>query len=493
MSKPNIIYIFADQLRDDWTHDPEITPNICGLREQSVELSQAVSGHPVCAPYRASLFTGKYTTSTGMVINEIRLNPAHHPHTFAGCLTENGYAIEYIGKWHMYANEWGNHLDPKNSFVPPGEHRLGFDGFFAHYGFHHEYVGESNYYHLDTDEKIFHDGYEPDCVTDLDLSRLEGLAAGGQPFSLFLSLGTPHDPWEEWNVPEKYLELVKDMKFKLPENYLPENDPHADAWARLSPEEREALPDWMRVYTAMTANLDENIGRLMTWIDKLGLAENTIVVFTSDHGEMFGAHGRRAKNVFYEEALRVPFLIRLPGQRHVPWHGKNCCRDTAPPAQAHRHSSGLCDVLLNTVDIMPTLLGLCGVDVPAEVEGMDLHKAIEGNEEAAAVPNGQLCMCTGPTADFYDGHEWRAWRTARWTYAQYLSDGEEHLYDRDADPLQRVNLACDPVYVDVREELREQMLSEMARIKDEFKPNTYYRDEWVTADRLIVRTAKRSS
>ena len=464
MSKPNIIYIFADQLRADFTHDADITPNIIKLRGQSTELTQAVSGHPVCAPYRASLFTGKHTTSTGMVINEIRLNPKHHPRTLAKCLTEGGYATEYIGKWHMYANEWGNHLDPKNSFVPAGEHRLGFDGFFAHYGFHHEYVGDSNYYHSDTDEKIFHDKYEPDAMTDLAISRIDKLADGGKPFSLFLSLGTPHDPWEEWNVPKKYLDLVAGKTFKLPENYLPDNDPHADAWARLSEDERAVLPDWMRVYTAMTANLDENIGRLMSHIDECGLGENTIVVFTSDHGEMFGAHGRRAKNVFYEEALRVPFLIRL---------------------QANEKRQ--CDVLLNTVDIMPTLLGLCSIAVPDEVEGQDVSGALLGGETSA--PKGQLCMCTGPTADFYDGHEWRAWRTKRFTYAQYLADGEEHLYDRESDPLQQVNLAGDARFSSTKAECRAAMLAEMAKINDEFCANTYYRDNWVTKDRLIVKTA----
>jgi arylsulfatase A-like enzyme len=162
----------------------------------------------------------------------------------------------------MYANEWGNHLDSKYSFVPQGEHRLGFDGFFAHYGFHHEYVGDSNYYHLDTDENIFNDQYEPDALTDMAMERITKLSSDDQSFSLFLSLGTPHDPWEEWNVPREYLDLVKDRDFYLPKNYLSENDAHADAWARLNENERAELTNWMRVYTAMTANLDENIGRV---------------------------------------------------------------------------------------------------------------------------------------------------------------------------------------------------------------------------------------
>ena len=127
----NIVYMFADQLRRQscgYFGDKRAkTPNIDRLAEESCNLINAVSGHPVCAPYRASLFTGKYTTSTGMVINEIRISPEHE--TLAKVLGRNGWETAYIGKWHMYANEMGNHFDPKNSYIPKGPDRLGFDGY----------------------------------------------------------------------------------------------------------------------------------------------------------------------------------------------------------------------------------------------------------------------------------------------------------------------------------------------------------------------------
>ena len=138
--KPNLIYVFADQLRYfslGYAGDERaLTPNIDRLQAESTDLCQAVSGHPVCAPYRASLFTGKYTTSTGMVINEIRMNTNHH--TFADVLGENGYETAYIGKWHMYAAELGNHYDPKNSYIPKGRDRLGFDDYLAVNNYRHE-------------------------------------------------------------------------------------------------------------------------------------------------------------------------------------------------------------------------------------------------------------------------------------------------------------------------------------------------------------------
>ncbi|HRU32926.1 MAG TPA: sulfatase-like hydrolase/transferase, partial [bacterium] len=298
MERPNLIYVFADQLRYDacgYTGNAKAkTPNIDALSREGVSLINAVSGHPVCAPYRASLFTGKYTTSTGMVINEIRMNPNHV--CFAHVLTQSGYKTAYIGKWHLWANELGNHYDPKNSYVPPGPYRLGFDGFWATYNFHHEYY--KGYYHTDSLVKIPIEGYEPDGQTDMAINLIREYALSQSPFALFLSYGTPHDPWSLDNVPEEYYKMFKDVKFTLPPNYKEEDDPYADQWGRLSPWERKELTEWMKVYYAMVANLDWNIGRLLKTIDESGLRDNTIFIFTSDHGEMFGSHGRRAKNIF---------------------------------------------------------------------------------------------------------------------------------------------------------------------------------------------------
>ncbi|MCI8623703.1 MAG: sulfatase [Provencibacterium sp.] len=467
MPAPNLIYIFADQLRyaSLSCHGDRLakTPNIDRFAARSAELCNAVSGHPVCAPYRASLLTGKYTTSTGMVINEIRMNPNHR--CFAHVLGEAGYETAYIGKWHMYANQLGNHYDPKNSFIPKGEDRLGFDGFFAAYNFHHEYYGAPAYYHLDTPDKIYCTQYEPDEQTDMAISKLRELNQSEKPFALFLSIGTPHDPWIPENVPGKYLEMFKDAEFKLPENYLPENDPHADGWARLSDRERSNLTEWMRVYYAMVANLDDNIGRLMNAIEEMGLDKNSVVVFTSDHGELFGAHGRRAKNIFYEEAVRIPFFLRFAG--HVP--------------------NGTYTAPMNTVDIMPTLLRLLDLPVPEEVEGQDLSAYLCGGGSGPH-PEGSLMMCTGPTAKFEDGNEWRAWRSERFTYATFLSDGSEYLFDNLEDPYQMRNLIDDPAYAGTAGELKAKMHAEMQRIGDDFRPCSWYEQNWVE-DRKIVRTA----
>lgn len=464
--KPNLIYIFADQLRYfsmGYAGDAcGLTPNIDEFCRQSTNLCHAVSGHPVCAPYRASLLTGKYTTGTGMVINEIRMNTRHH--TFADVLNEQGYRTGYIGKWHLYAAQLGNHYDVKNSYIPVGRDRLGFDDYFAAYNFRHEYSVGTAYYHLDSPKKLYYDKYEPDAQVDMAIGQLEKLSGCGQPFAMFLSLGTPHDPWVPGNVPEEYLERVRDMKFTLPPNYLPENDPHADEWACLSEQERADLPEWMRVYYAMIANLDDNIGRLLDAIRCMGLEEDSIIVFTSDHGEMFGAHGRRAKNIFYEEAVRVPFLIRWKGQLE---EGLNR------------------DFVFNTVDIMPSLLSMMGLPIPQEVEGRDLSACIAGKMDTE---EGALMMGTGPTAIFGDGNEWRAYRTKRYTYAVFKADGQELFFDNEQDPWQQVNLITNPAYAQKSAELKRKMYEEMERVGDTFENNTWYEKNWME-DRVIMRTA----
>ena len=466
--KPNLIYVFADQLRfssvgfngDEYAH----TPFLDSFSDACVNMENAVSGHPVCAPYRASLLTGKYTTGgTGMVINELRINPNHR--TLAHVLTENGYGTSYIGKWHMYASRLGHHYDTKNSFIPKGENRLGFDEYFAAYNFHHEYYAPKAYYHLDSPEKIYCKGYEPDDQTDLAMERIRAHKADGRPFALFLSYGTPHDPWTRENVPEEYYDLFCDTEFPTPPNYKKHNDPHADGWARFLPGKRKKLNDWKRVYYAMVANLDYNVGRLWDFIKEQRLADNTIFVFTSDHGEMFGAHGRHAKNIFYEESVRVPFLIkwgdRLPaGRNQTP---------------------------VNTVDIAPTLLSMLGLPTPQEMQGEDLSDAVRSG---AFRKNDCLLMGTGPTAIYGNGTEWRGIRSERFTYAVYKTGRQEFLFDNLQDPYQLHNLLRDPAFADTVNALRAEMYAKMDAVGDKFRWNSYYQRHWVKDRKLLVTTGE---
>lgn len=462
--KPNLIYVFADQLRYDALgcngNERTQTANLDRLSGECACLDNCVSGHPVCAPYRASLFTGKYTVAkdgTGMVINEVRIGTNHR--TFANVLDDGGYETSYIGKWHMYANVFNDHQNPDSSYIPKGADRLGFNGTFWAYNFHHRYYSPRAYYHDDSPKKIFYEGYEPDAQTTLAIGEIKRLSAAEKPFALFLSFGTPHDPWTKDNVPEKYLDKFRNVTFPKPRNYSRWNDRYADMWAKFFPLERRKLNEWQQIYSAMVADIDDNVGRLLATVDELGIADDTVFVFTSDHGEMFGAHGRRAKNIFYEEAVRVPFLVK--------WGDR---------------LTGRKDFCMNTVDIMPTLLSLLGLQPPKEVQGKALDDCLT---TGADNDGGSLLMGTGPTAVWCNGYEWRGFRDKQYTYAVYRRDGSEYLFDNKLDPYQQKNLAKNPDYSEIKSRLKTAMHAEMNRVGDGFCKNTDYRKSGWIKNRIV--------
>lgn len=470
-SGPNIIVVLADQLRYQscgYAGDTKaITPTLDKLAASGVNFRQAVSSMPVCSAYRASLFTGKYTSSTGMVINELRMNTNH---TCLGhCLTTAGYETGYIGKWHLYANQLGHHDNPKNSFVPRGSDRLGFDGYWAAYNFNHRYYG--SWYHTESRKRHSYGKgvYEPDGQTDMAIEYINKNKR--RPFFLMLSVGTPHDPWRPNNVPKQYADMFKDTEFPKPPNYSEKQDPYGDLWSNRK-HDPETVTQWKRLYYAMTTNLDDNVGRLLDAVDKAGIRDNTIIVFTSDHGEMFGAHGRMMKNIFYDEAARVPFLIRWPGK--IP-------------------AGFVSDACMNTVDIMPTLLSFAGLRIPKEVEGMDLsHIAL--NEEGPE-PEFAYLMNTGACAIWEDGHEWRALRNKRYTYAVLRGwekkklPRQELLFDNVADPFQMQNLAQKPEHEALVGMFRKELDEKMTSLRDTFPASSWYKEHWIDENRIIKRTA----
>ena len=470
MKKPNIIFVFADQLRYQSCgfggDNSAITPNLDKFANNGINLTQAVSSMPVCSAFRASLLTGKYTTSTGMVINELRMNTNHK--SIAHCLTEAGYSTGYIGKWHLYSNQLGNHEDVNNSHIPVGADRLGFDGYWAAYNFHHTYYG--TYYHLNSKKKIFHkkNTYEPDAQTDMAIKYINKYKDNKNPFYLTLSYGTPHDPWEKNNVPKIYYDMFKNKTLGPSKNYSNSLDPYGDNWSN-EHKTKKKIAEWMRVYYAMTTNLDWNFGRLISSIEDAGIINNTIIIFTSDHGEMFGAHGRMKKNIFYEESIRVPFLIQ--------WRDKL--------------SSGLkLDTLLSTVDIMPTILGLVDVEIPKEVEGTDLSLVLKG--ERFEEPLFAFLMNTGACAIWEDGHEWRAIRDKKYTYAVYRGSKDlprkELFFDNINDPFQLSNLIDNSKYLTQINRFRNFLSDKMNQLNDEFPASSWYLKNWIQ-NRNIKRTA----
>ena len=427
-AKPNILFILADQWRASafgYAGDPNVkTPQIDRLAGQSVRFANAVSVCPVCTPYRAALMTGRFPTSTGMFLNDLYLPDAEL------CLGEifqsAGYDTAYVGKWHLDGHG-------RSAFIPPAR-RQGFD-YWKVAECDHNY-NHSHYYAGSSPEKKFWPGYDAFAQTADAQEYLRGHAPAAKPFLLFVAFGSPHFPHA--TAPAEYKALYPPAKLTLAPNVAPD---------RVAAARRE-----MEGYYGHCSALDKCVGDLLATLQQTGLAEGTLVVFTSDHGEMMGAHGVAPcqKQWPYDEAAHVPFLLRHP---HLP------ARVVTTP--------------INAPDILPTLLGLAGVPVPQTVEGTDLSAVVNG--KGGGPDRAALIMNVSPFIPGLD--EYRGVRTSRHTYVRNLA-GPWMLFDNQADPDQLHNLVADPAQAAVREVLEVQLQAELKKIGDEFRPRKYYLDKW---------------
>ncbi len=432
--KPNIVYVFADQWRaaaTGYAGDPNVnTPNLDNLSKESLNFRNAVSVCPVCTPYRAALMTGRYPTSTGMIINDASL-----PETelcIAEILSAAGYKTGYIGKWHLDGRG-------RKSFIPP-ERRRGFE-YWKVAECDHNY-NHSHYYSGDSDEMLIWEGYDAFAQTDEAKQFIRTHAGSDNPFALFLSYGPPHRPHA--TAPEEYKKNYPPEMIKL-RNNVP---------AALESLTRKEIQG----YYAHCEALDNCIGELLAEIDKSGIKENTIFVFTSDHGEMLGSHGVSPglKQVPWNESAGVPFLLRFPAI-----HGKNGHTMHMP---------------ITTPDISATLLGLAGLKIPDTFEGDNILSNIKNGKDIKN--HAVLYMGVAPFGmDKELRKEYRAVKTNRFTYVRGL-EGPWLLFDDINDPFQMDNLVAKPEYTDLKIELDERLHSLLKKIGDDFRPAASYIDEW---------------
>lgn len=429
--KPNIVFILTDQWRAQATGyagDPNVkTPNLDALAQKSIRLDTTVSTCPVCCPARACLLTGQYPLTHGIFLNQIRLEP--DTTTFAEVLKSHGYDTAYIGKWHL---DGDTH---EQNFIPP-ERRLGFDFWRAHECSHNYY--DSPYYDDSGIMKKW-EGYDAFAQTDCAIEYLEGRQNEDDPFFLFVSYGPPHNPFHK--VPEEYRALYNEDEIVLRDNV---------------PAECEAIArnDMWGYYAHITA-LDHCVGRVEEALERLGMTEGTILVFTSDHGEMNGSQGHDRKIRPWDESMLVPFLLRLPNGigRQI-------------------------DTPFGIPDMMPTLLDLVGAPVPEGVEGVSFAKHMLG--EADAPLEASLFGCYVPFANYsyeHGGREYRGVRTSRYTYVRDL-EGPWLLYDNEADPYQLENLCGRPEVESVQTHL-EGLLSDLLKEhNDAFENGQELLDRW---------------
>lgn len=452
--KPNIVYILADQWRASATGyagDPNVkTPVLDALAKSSLYFKNAVSVTPVCTPYRAALMTGRFPTSTGMFLNDLHLPDEEI------CLAEvfgkAGYNTGYIGKWHLDGNGRQSNI--------PAERRQGFD-YWKAAECDHDY-NHSHYYTGNDTEKMFWNGYDVFDQTKDAQQYIRNHSKSDKPFILFVAFGAPH--FSHQTAPKEYQDMYDENTISLPPNV-------PDSLKKVAKKEAKG-------YYAHCTAVDKSIGEILATIDDAGIRENTIFIFTSDHGEMLGSQGvnPRLKQVPFREAANVPFLLRYP----------------AVTGKAGR----LVQMPVTTPDIFPTLLGLANIKIPTACEGDDLSSLIRNKRDDP--DRTVLYMNISPFIKQEFAVAYRAIKTKQYTYIRSVN-GPWFLFDDVKDPFQMNNLLTDKSYEQLFKKLDTRLFTLLKKNKDEFKPGSFYLSKWgyhtnsdgsipYTGDKIIQQT-----
>jgi len=478
---PNILLIMTDQQRYDCVGangNPVInTPHLDRLAAESANFSHCFAQSPVCTPSRACFFTGRYAHAHKNRVNYTKL-PASET-LFPKLLQAAGYRTGIAGKSHLYYD-----------YPPTADEarRTGFDDVQLHDGARSvdawsDYVAWRNandpradiYYRQtvrDTPElkATLTPGDNPyRTVIDAEFTdtawtgmrtreQLAAYARSGEPFFFFSSYWKPHSPFE---VPAPYDSMYSDVAIPLPRRETRERiegmPPHLERMILRSeyrgraPEfemDREELQWIYRSYYGSITHIDDEVGATLKALEDLGLADNTIVIFVSDHGDQMLEHGMMGKNVFFEGSVRVPFMIRYPG--HI--------------------RPGARDELVETIDLLPTLFDFCGLETPYGAHGRSLVPLVtdSGGDYAArdfVFSENVMPEVFAGIHNFEKGRgvfgvrhpDGKMVRTRRWKY-NYYPPGHEELYDLEKDPGEFTNLAGDPAHRATCDELRGRML-----------------------------------
>lgn len=415
-SKPNVIVFFTDQQRWDTSglfgNPHDLTPNFDRLAKSGTHLYHMITPQPVCGPARSVMQTGKYATTTGCVTNGIPLKKDEK--TLAHYFNDAGYQTGYIGKWHL----------SKDRDAVPQENRGGYQYWLGAGALEFTSHPYDTVVYNNDDEKVLLPGYRVDAMTDAAIRYIDDNQ--NDPFYLFLSFLEPHQQNDADDFP-------------APEGY---REKYLNSWM---PPDLQALtgnaPANLAGYNGMVKRLDEAFGRMMDALSSLGLRENTIVLFTSDHGCHFRTRRGEYKRTCHESAVRVPGML-CGG----PFEGGGQVRE-----------------LVSLVDVAPTLLDAAGIEIGGDIQGKSILPLL--NDRKAPWRDAALIQIS-------ESHVGRAVRTKRWKYAVIAPDAkasdpptspqyeEEFLYDLEHDHYELRNLVRDEQYAEVRNELR-QKLSEL--------------------------------
>lgn len=439
---PNILYIMAD---DHAAHAISAygskinkTPHIDRIARDGLRLNNCFVTNSICTPSRATIITGQYSHINGVpVFNHI--DPKRP--TLARYLQAAGYHTGMIGKWHLGTDPVG--YDYWN--ILPGQ------------GVYHDPV------FIDMGQKKKVAGYATDIITDLSISFLDKRPKD-KPFFLMCHHKAPHRPWDP---DEKHAKLFENVDIPLPEtfddDYEGKSAAAREATMRIDrdltardlkqkPPEGltgKELKKWkyqryMRDYLACVASIDDNVGRLLDYLDKSGLAQNTIVVYTSDQGFFLGDHNWFDKRFMYEESLRMPFVVRWPG--------------VIKPGTVS-------DAMVLNVDFAPMMLDVAGQKVPADMQGRSFVPILKGEKPADWRTSMYYRYYHYPMHHRVQPHY--GIRTERYKLIFFNKLDEWELYDLEKDPKEMKNLIKDPALADTIKKLKEEMYRLKKDLKDE--------------------------
>ena len=421
-----------------------LTPRLDHFATESVVVDHGLACAPICTPNRGILLTGRYPTRTGVYANDQGL--AAGTPTLGDLFRNAGHHTGYIGKWHIHAGE---------RFVPR-PFRAGFDFWHATNCNHDTFT--RRYWEESATPAVDEPGWQPPHETDLALRFLQ-TRPRERPFALFVSYTPPHNTHGPGFTPHRDVMLPPDLDAEMRAvGYTTEMQYHAPAefLSRYGDVSRlprranvtgdyghEAVPGY---YAGCTA-IDHEFGRLLDGLEAEGLASDTLAVFTSDHGELLGSHGRMQKSTWHEESVGVPVLVRWPGKlspHHTP-------------------------LLFSSLDWAPTLAALAGIAPLAATDGTDLSEALRTGDLADAPCEALLCYFAMRDTQLAarQGDTACGWRALRTHDACYVvrregdGGGLVHLrYDLDADPFQlRPSVSENPLDSDLLARLRARLLS----------------------------------
>jgi arylsulfatase A-like enzyme len=415
--RPNVIVFFTDQQRWDTTgvhgNPLDLTPNFDRMALEGVHCFNAFTCQPVCAPARAALQTGKYASNTGCYRNGI---PLGEQKTLAHYFKQGGYTTGYIGKWHLASRE------P----VPP-EEQGGYDYWLGAQALEHTSEPYHTIVYDKEGQEVFLPGYRADALTDAAIRYVHQRRE--ETFFLFLSFLEPHhqNHVDDYPPPAGYRER------------------YAGRW---TPPDLAALGGssarHLGGYYGMVKRLDEALGRLMDALRSMGLLEDTIILYTTDHGCHFKTRNSEYKRSCHEASIRIPLALWGPG-----FEGGGRVTD-----------------LVSLVDMPPTLLHAAGLPVPEDMEGRSI---LDGR---AGWPGEVFIQIS-------ESQVGRALRTGRWKYgvtAEGLEGGrqsssgvyaEQYLYDLKYDPHEQTNLTGFASHRETAAELRERLLDYILKVEGE--------------------------